>query len=78
MAAYTGCIAGALQKDDYLNAIKAAGFSGVKIMAETGVPVDLWADLPIANDPIAKEKITKEQIKEVLGMIVSAKVYAEK
>lgn len=68
VAAYTGCIAGALQKDDYLNAIKAAGFSGVKIMAKTGVPVDLWADLPIANDPIAKELISKEQIKEVLGM----------
>jgi len=78
VAAYTGCIGGALQKDDYLKAIEAAGFSGVKIMAETGVPVDLWADVPIPNDLSAKEKISKEQIKEVLGMIVSAKVYAEK
>jgi len=78
VTAYTGCIAGALQKDDYLNAIKAAGFSGVKILAETGVPVDLWADVPLPNDSITKEKIAKEQIKEVLGMIVSAKVYAEK
>jgi SAM-dependent methyltransferase len=78
VAAYTGCIAGALPRHDYLDAIKAAGFTQVKIMAETGVPVDLWADVPIPNDPIAKEKISKDQIKEVLGMIISAKVYAEK
>ena len=32
ISAYVGCIAGASQKNDYLNAIKAAGFKSVKVV----------------------------------------------
>jgi len=33
--AWTGCIAGALEKNEYLDAIKKAGFSNVEIVSQT-------------------------------------------
>ncbi len=78
VSAYIACIGGAVTRQNYLDAIKAAGFSLVKVMAETGVPVDLWVESSLPNDPLAKEKMPKDKLKEVLGMIISAKVYAEK
>jgi SAM-dependent methyltransferase len=75
--AYTGCIAGALSRQDYLEAIQKAGFSQVKVMSETGVPVDLWSDFPI-NESTGGAKISKTDIKEALQAVTSAKIYAEK
>jgi arsenite methyltransferase len=52
--AYTACVAGALAKDDYLDAIKAAGFIDVDIMGETVYPTEwLMADPSLAE--MAKE-----------------------
>jgi SAM-dependent methyltransferase len=78
ISAYTGCIAGAMSKDDYLAAIGAAGFSDVKILAEVKVPEDLWSDLPLPNDLIARGNIAKEQIREALALVRSVKVSATK
>ena len=46
VAAYTGCIGGALKRDEYLAAIAKAGFTEVEIVAEDRVPVDLWPTCP--------------------------------
>ena len=78
VAAYTSCVAGAMTRDDYLQAIRAAAFGHVDILAESGVPIDLWADYPIPVNPHSEEKISNELIEEVLGKVISAKVYAEK
>lgn len=50
--ALTGCIAGALKKDDYLEAIHAAGFEDVRIVEETAYPV--------AEDGTMIEEISNE------------------
>jgi arsenite methyltransferase len=78
VAAYTSCIAGAITRQEYVTAIRAAGFAKVDIMAETGVPIDLWADYPVPINPESEERLSKELIKDVLGRVISAKVYAEK
>jgi arsenite methyltransferase len=45
MDAYTACVAGALNKDEYLGAIEAAGFEDVTIVGETIYPTEwLMAD----------------------------------
>lgn len=75
VAAYTGCIAGALQRDDYLAAIRAAGFKDVKVVAETGVPDDLWTSLPLAGDG---PRISREDVRAALRAVVSVKVSALK
>jgi len=73
VAAYTGCIGGALKRRDYLDAIARAGFTQVKIVAETQVPVDLWADYPDEA-----KTLTRDEIKTALGAIASIKVSAIK
>src|SRR5207249_3485424 len=39
LQAYAGCIAGALRKEEYLDAIRAAGFSDIRIAGESIYPV---------------------------------------
>ena len=52
---YAGCVAGALQKDDYLKAIKDAGFNDIEIKKTKTV------ELP---DELLKEYLTNKQIEE--------------
>jgi arsenite methyltransferase len=73
VAAYTGCIGGALKRDDYLAAIAKAGFTAVEVVAEDRVPVDLWADFPEEA-----KTLSREEIKAALGLIASIKVSAKK
>jgi arsenite methyltransferase len=73
VAAYTGCIGGALKRADYLEAIAKAGFTRVEIVAEDRVPVDLWADFPEEA-----KTLSREEIKAALGVIASVKIAARK
>jgi SAM-dependent methyltransferase len=73
VAAYTGCIGGALKRRDYLDAMAKAGFAQVEIVAETKVPVDLWADFPEEA-----KTLSREEIKTALNAIASIKVSASK
>ncbi len=50
--AYIGCLSGAIMRDEYLKAIKNAGFREVKVMDEAHYPVEL-----MANDQSAKAVI---------------------
>lgn len=73
VAAYTGCIGGALKRRDYLDAMARAGFSRVEVVAETKVPVDLWADFPEEA-----KTLSRDEIKSALNAIASIKVSARK
>ncbi|MBE0665119.1 MAG: arsenite methyltransferase [Candidatus Aminicenantes bacterium] len=72
-AAYTGCIGGALPRQEYLAAMTKAGFSEVEIVAESGVPVDLWADFPEEA-----ASLSRQEIMAALAAIASIKVSARK
>ncbi|MFX0067927.1 MAG: methyltransferase domain-containing protein, partial [Candidatus Hodarchaeota archaeon] len=80
--AYVDCIGGAILKEEYLAAIKEAGFQDVKIIDETLYP----ANLIDFNDPTAKAiledlKISVEQARKMIDEFVdvaSVKVYAIK
>jgi ubiquinone/menaquinone biosynthesis C-methylase UbiE len=50
---YVGCIAGAIQKDDYLNVIKRSGFSGVEIKTSKAIRL---------TDEIFKDFITEKEL----------------
>lgn len=73
IAAYTGCIGGALKRADYLAAMAKAGFTQVEVVSSTPVPVDLWADFPEEA-----QTLSREEIKAALGAIASVKVAAKK
>ncbi|NIR53111.1 arsenite methyltransferase [candidate division KSB1 bacterium] len=76
--AYIGCISGALLRDDYLEAIKSAGFENVKVVDANSFPLDNLAADPTLRSIVEEANITVEEIKHVSGMVVSIKVHAQK
>jgi arsenite methyltransferase len=76
--AYVGCVSGAALKDEYLRAIKAAGFQDVRIIDETSFPVEFIANDPTAQELIKNSKMPPEKVREVASSIVSIKVHGAK
>jgi len=71
-AMYAGCVAGALQKDEYLSIIREAGFQNVTVQKERKI------ELP---DELLHKYLTEEDIrnlKESNVGVFSISVYAEK
>lgn len=78
VAAYIGCLAGAITKDEYLGAIREAGFQDTKIMDETKPPAELLANDPSAREVVKKLNLTREKAKELANSVVSLKISAVK
>lgn len=74
---YTGCIAGALKKEDYLNKIRRAGFSEVKVIKEDSVR---FLDYLVSDGVLSNitKNISKEEIGHIDKAVVSIKIYAKK
>jgi len=72
--AYVGCLSGAIIKDEYIKAIKMAGFQEVKIIDETSFPLECMANDPTAKTIIANLKIPIEKLREIATSVVSIKV----
>ncbi|MEE9520154.1 MAG: arsenite methyltransferase [Dehalococcoidales bacterium] len=74
IAAYVGCISGALMKDDYIEAIGKAGFQKVKIIDEAPFPIDCIANDPTAKAIIKEMNIPPDEIKDITNSVLSIKV----
>jgi len=74
IAAYIGCISGAMMKEEYLAAIKEAGFHEVKIIDETVFPIDCLANDPTAKAIIKQVNLPAEKIIDTANSVVSIKV----
>lgn len=72
--AYVGCLGGAILKDEYINAMKQAGFQNVKILDKTSLPVELLTDDPMVAGIIENLKMPPETVKQVSNSFVSIKV----
>jgi arsenite methyltransferase len=72
--AYVSCVAGALPKDEYIQAIKKAGFRDVEIVSETTFPLDNFVDDPLAKSVMENANITQTQVEELATAIASIKV----
>jgi len=78
VAAYTGCVAGALMKGDYLQKIAAAGFGDVQIIAETLFPMQEIVDYPAAREAGGDGDTRKAMAEQLATSIASIKVAAIK
>ena len=78
IAAYVGCVSGALMKEEYLATIKEAGFKDIEVLDETVFPVDCMANDPTARALISKAGITEDEVKDLASSIISVKVRAIK
>jgi arsenite methyltransferase len=78
IAAYTGCIAGALRKDDYLRKIGEAGFQDVKIISESLFPMMGLVEHPAAKGVSLGSGTLEEAAGQLSASIASIKVSAVK
>jgi arsenite methyltransferase len=72
--AYTGCIAGAMKKEDYLEAIKKSGFESVKVVEESSFSLDCVVNDPVAQKTIEDLNMTKKKIEDLSASVSSIRV----
>jgi SAM-dependent methyltransferase len=76
--AYAGCIAGAEIKEAYLNLIREAGFSDVKVLEEKPYPLEFIVNEDAFKGAIDGLGLSPQVLKEIAEAIVSIKVAATK
>ena len=76
--AYVRCIGGAVRKDEYLLAMKEAGFQDVTIEGENHFPAELMAAQPVIKELIDNLKIPMSEVEKIAKTVVSMKVSAKK
>ena len=75
---HIACLAGAVKKEDYINAITKAGFTEISINKQTPFPIELMLNDPIAEKIIRENKLKEEEIKHIADSIASISVSAKK
>ncbi len=78
VSAYTGCVAGASMKDEYIRIVKKAGFKDVKITRETTFPLDIVAVSPGAKEVVENIRLKADKVKELVNSVASVEIYAVK
>ena len=76
--AYINCIAGAVKKDEYIGAIKEAGFSEVTIVDEISLPFESMGNDPAAKAIIEDLNIPVEKLEGIANSVVSIKASGKK
>ena len=74
IAAYVGCISGAMMKEEYIGVIREAGFREVKIVGEAVFPSEYIASDPTVKAIINQMNVPAEKVKDIAGSVVSIKV----
>lgn len=76
--AYVGCVAGAVAKDTYLQAIRDAGFEDVTILSDMGFPFEIMAADPVVQSVAQAGGFSREDGQRIADSIRSVSVYARK
>ncbi|MEW6442370.1 MAG: arsenite methyltransferase [bacterium] len=76
--AYVGCVAGAMIREAYLKAIENAGFEEVKIVGESGFPVDILSNDPTVKAMIEGADLSTEELQDLGRSVRSIKVQGKK
>jgi arsenite methyltransferase len=78
VAAYAGCLAGAMLKDEYLATIRNAGFEEVSVLAESSYPIGAShpdaSEVAILDDP----SLSRDDLLAAAAAVVSIKVAARR
>jgi len=76
--AYVACIAGALIKDHYLDAIRKAGFKDVEVVSEKTFPAELVLEDSLVPQVTKKLNLKREDLEEHISSVLSLSVSAFK
>jgi ubiquinone/menaquinone biosynthesis C-methylase UbiE len=75
---YVACVAGALVKEDYLAAIRGAGFKDIEVVSEKTFPSELILDDPRVPELAKKLNITEKELVDHVSSVLSLNVRAVK
>ena len=78
VAAYIGCVAGAVTKKEYLEAVQTAGFEETKVLGEAAFSAEILANDPVAREIAKNLKLSPEKAEDLANSVVSIKVSATK
>jgi arsenite methyltransferase len=78
VTAYVGCVAGAVTKKEYLEAIQAGGFEETNVLGEAAFSTELLANDPTAREIAKNLKLSRERAEDLANSVVSIKVSAIK
>ena len=78
VAAYIGCVGGAVTKKEYLEAVQAAGFEETRVLGEAAFSAELLANDPTAREIAKSLKLPRERAEDLANSVVSIKVEAIK
>jgi len=78
VAAYTACVAGAETRENYLGAIRGAGFQEIRILDETVFPTEILTHDPTAQEIVKNLNLTPQKARELGESVISVKVSAVK
>ena len=75
VAAYIGCVAGASLREDYLDAMRQAGFEDVAVQGESPFPVDCITTDPMLSGLAASANLSVEELaRQATETVVSVRV----
>lgn len=75
---HIACLAGAVRKEDYINAITKAGFTAISIDKQASFPIELMLNDPIAEKIVRENNLTEKEIKDIANSIASISISAKK
>jgi SAM-dependent methyltransferase len=78
VAAYVGCVGGAVLRDDYLAMLRRAGFAEVRVAQESPFGSVLPIEDPLVASVLKEVRLTPEEAAEIGNSIVSIQVSARK
>lgn len=78
IAAYAGCIAGAVRKDDYLRLMERAGFREVRVVQENRFEFPLDEADSYVQGIAGNFNVPVETLREAAGAVLSVSVFAVK
>ncbi len=76
--AYVGCIAGALLRDDYLAAVRDAGFHDVEVVAATSYAGVVELQTPEIRAAVERLGLTEEEVADAAASVTSLKLSARR
>jgi arsenite methyltransferase len=78
MDTYAACLAGALLKDDYLDAIRSSGFSNTEVVSESGYDFGDPTPSQVEAATVIDPSLTVEELRAAAASVSSIKVSAAK
>ncbi len=78
VAAYVGCVAGAVLRDDYLDMLRATGFEGVAVANESAFADNLPLHDPLVQSILKEARLSAEEAVDAGRSVVSVQISARK